>query len=597
LGLNPRHHAAGWLLAALGLLYPAPLFAQSVPAYQMGTALPNDLAKFQRNGQIRDAVGIAGDNNGMGVNPFAATDYGQLGICSNSAATTGPYYQVCIGHNTAGDGLLTVDNLGGAPPKAFKLIVNGAEIPIAGAPPAAAACANILVYGGDPAGVADNDAAFAAAVANPSVNGPCVYFPAGTYKFAAQAVINITLAQKTARIVGDGKDLSKLTWTGGGGIQINSNQRQSRVAVDGLTLLTGSSNAGVGIDIEFSVHNNTFGSSIFRELRIAGIVNQTNYWGAAIKINGLSQVNYDGLDLYGQNSGLGIGLGGGLCLDLEGSSSNNSFIHNVVNSNFFGCDAGILYGQYVQGLTVVNSNFVNNINGIRVVASSGAATQSQLSVTNSQLDNNGDNILLAGGNNALISNNFFAILPNTTAMRVTGGQFFQFSNNQIASTPPGLQTAVGIQVDVPGATNIPNRIDGTVCVQITTCIALGAGTKFWKVTNTLFDYLPGTTPVTNAGTFNELTGGLQTGAFNFPQQYGITAAANNGSGLVRATLVPAMTPDKLLINDEVVYALIPGVLSAGGLFKITVVNSSTVDLQGSTFTGTLTSGGIVSVLP
>jgi hypothetical protein len=355
-----QDHAAGWLLPALFqglslLLYPAPLFAQSVPAYHMGTAQPNDLAKFQRNGQIRDPGGVDGDNNGMGVNPFSATDNHQRGICSNSAATTGPYYQVCIGHNTAGDGLLTVDNLNGAPPKGFKLFVNGAEIPIAGAPPAAAACANILVHGGDPAGVANNDAAFASAVANPSVNGPCVYFPAGTYKFAAQAVINITLNQKAARVVGDGKDLSKLIWTGGGGIQVNSNQRQSRVAVDGLTLLTGSSNTGAGVDVQFSVHNNNFGSSSFRDLRIAGIVDKTNYWGAAIKINGLSMVNYDGLDLYGRLfDANGIGLAAGLSRS-GGSSTNNSFIHNIVNSNFIGCDAGILCGQYVQGLTVVNS--------------------------------------------------------------------------------------------------------------------------------------------------------------------------------------------------------------------------------------------------
>jgi hypothetical protein len=141
-------------------------------------------------------------------------------------------------------------------------------------------------------------------------------------------------------------------------------------------------------------------------------------------------------------------------------------------------------------------------------------------VTNSQFDNNGDNILIGGGNNNLISNNLFFILENTTAIHITGGQFTQLASNQIASTPGGLKTATGIQVDVPGATNLTNRIDGTVCVQITTCIALGAGTQFWKVTNTQFDYLPGTTPVTNAGTFNELTGGLQTAAFHFPSNTG-----------------------------------------------------------------------------
>jgi hypothetical protein len=106
--------------------------AQSVPVYQMGTALQNDLAKFQRNGEIRSPGGISGDNNGIGANPFSVTDYGQLGFCSNSNKTTGPYTQVCIGHDAAGNGLITFDWLNGATAKQFNMVINGVSTPLPG---------------------------------------------------------------------------------------------------------------------------------------------------------------------------------------------------------------------------------------------------------------------------------------------------------------------------------------------------------------------------------------------------------------------------------------------------------------------------------
>lgn len=117
------------LLAALALLLvPGIAFAQSTPVFQSGTmALARDLAMITRNGQIQDGAknGVLGDAEGLGVNPFAVTDSLRAGICSNSASTGGQYNALCIGHDTSGNGLITLDSYGGLADKDFRFRING----------------------------------------------------------------------------------------------------------------------------------------------------------------------------------------------------------------------------------------------------------------------------------------------------------------------------------------------------------------------------------------------------------------------------------------------------------------------------------------
>jgi hypothetical protein len=78
------------------------------------------------------------------------------------------------------------------------------------------------------------------------------------------------------------------------------------------------------------------------------------------------------------------------------------------------------------------------------------------------------------------------------------------------------------------------------------------------------------------------------------QTSNISGAANNGSGLIRLTLssVPA-TP--LVTGDTAVVGSVDGVPNAAGRWTITVINSTTVDLVGSTFAGTYISGGTLQI--
>jgi hypothetical protein len=67
----------------------------------------------------------------------------------------------------------------------------------------------------------------------------------------------------------------------------------------------------------------------------------------------------------------------------------------------------------------------------------------------------------------------------------------------------------------------------------------------------------------------------------------ISGAVNNGSGLIRLTT----SANVFTTNDWVTVFGVGGTTEANGSWKVTVINSTTIDLQGSTFTNAYTTGG------
>ncbi|WP_203073844.1 glycosyl hydrolase family 28-related protein [Falsiroseomonas ponticola] len=74
-------------------------------------------------------------------------------------------------------------------------------------------------------------------------------------------------------------------------------------------------------------------------------------------------------------------------------------------------------------------------------------------------------------------------------------------------------------------------------------------------------------------------------------QVGVAGVANNGSGLVRLTATAAHG----LVTGDLVNTYGIGGVPANGLYVVTVVDATRVDLQGSTFSGTWTGGGNIAV--
>lgn len=70
----------------------------------------------------------------------------------------------------------------------------------------------------------------------------------------------------------------------------------------------------------------------------------------------------------------------------------------------------------------------------------------------------------------------------------------------------------------------------------------------------------------------------------------ISNAANNGSGLIRLTV---NTTNGMITGQAVTIGDVVGTTEANGNWTITVINLTTIDLVGSTFTNAYTSGGYV----
>lgn len=68
----------------------------------------------------------------------------------------------------------------------------------------------------------------------------------------------------------------------------------------------------------------------------------------------------------------------------------------------------------------------------------------------------------------------------------------------------------------------------------------------------------------------------------------VTGAANNGSGLCRLT---EASTTGYAVGDYIAVQSIVGATACNGLFQISALTSTTIDLTGSTFSGTYTSGG------
>ena len=76
-----------------------------------------------------------------------------------------------------------------------------------------------------------------------------------------------------------------------------------------------------------------------------------------------------------------------------------------------------------------------------------------------------------------------------------------------------------------------------------------------------------------------------------PPYVAITGAADNGSGLIRITHAVSAIPYQT--NQGITIQSVGGVPNASGSWYVTVIDSTHVDLQGSTFAGAYTSGGTV----
>jgi hypothetical protein len=569
--------------------------AQSVPVYQMGTTLQNDLAKYQRNGEIRNSGGIAGDNNGVGANPFSVTDYGQLGFCSNSAPTSGPYAQICLGHDPNGDARLSIGSLNGAPNHSFLIDVNGVVLsPLALG--LGAACQSIVSFGGLGDNVADNTPAWNTAKAASS----CVSFPPGRYYFAGPISYTMASASAGVQIVGAGSGSTFLRFATGDGLTVNFHGPNTSAQISGLTITTDAVNTGSGIKFvqaEQYVAGSYPAASQISDVFLRGAavdvttgqVPGPTCWANGFYTDYVSNISFINVNVSGCRS---LFLGNGLNIQ-GGGPSDISVVYNVFGGNFYELSNGILYGPNIQGMAINTTNFLRCNYGVYVPGP--PANQDQLTIVNSQFGYNNIGIFDDGGvGSEIISGNvIFSSAANNIGIKLTHGGAFTINNNSL----DGLTKTGTIGILLQG-TQGNGTIVGNLMSNLGTGLQLSNGTSNVHVASN--NFTANTAALVSATTDNtvSITGSTQNDVASYSQVLG---AVSNGA-------TPAITRFTVqstagFINGMQV--LTGGITGLTGIppaqylvSPIVVIDGTHMDMLNMLWNGgTYVSGGSVTTLP
>lgn len=318
-----------------------------------------------------------------------------------------------------------------------------------------AQCARIIDYGGDPTGVSNNAVAFNAAVtASFAASGgfsACVEFGVGTFLFSTAVSVTIPTSPGELTIIGAGPQSTywKSTINSGAALTINYRDAQSSAHVRSMAFTTTQNGLSQAIKLNMLATCGGGGcaqlpTSDFSHLIFHGADgwNLTNYWNTGIYNAGVSGLTFYDDTFYGPT---GTPSGYGIFLDWAADHSIIPVVFNIIGCQFTHLNAGTLYGGNTQGVTVVASNYTANSYGIQIPSTASAVDQ--LSITGSQFNNitasvNTDSPLQA----LTMSNNFFLVSNNSSAVRLFGTAQFSITGNVFAPAvlPATNQTGISI---------------------------------------------------------------------------------------------------------------------------------------------------------
>ena len=355
----------------------------------------------------------------------------------------------------------------------------------------AAIAANPVWWGADPTGTTDSTSAFNSALAASST----VRFPSGKFKFNSRILYMIPSGIKSLTLKGEGQDQTILQWpNAAGGIKVTYADYKSSVHIGDLSLTTSISQGGSAIQLvnPTSEGNPAVGanSDIYRvTMRGDDGYALTDVWTIGLDIQNVSNVQIDSLSVLGPASTLY-----GTAISLVGlpGSTTYAVAFNISKSTFNNLVYGILYGSYVQGVTVDQTNFTGIQIGINV-PNSGTGNLTQLSVTNSQFNCSAFGVVESTlvGDTQLV-NNLFIIPTTATAVQLVEANF-SFSHNFVWSA--GASSNAGLNV-YNGAAGPMNVADNTF-TGLATGVTIGSGTIGSVHDN---QFISNTTPIVNSST-------------------------------------------------------------------------------------------------
>jgi hypothetical protein len=328
--------------------------------------------------------------------------------------------------------------------------------------------ANPVWWGADPTGVSDSTTAFNSAASAVSSTGS-IEFPAGKFRFNSALSLTLPNSLASVTVKGQGQDVTTLFWpNAAGGLTINYVNALNTAHVRDLSFTTGQAGGGTGLTFTSSaVSQGIPVSDIYRvTLRGDDGYNVADYWSTGVLSHNVSNLNVDGLMVQGVGS-TGSGTLHGIGMQSEGAPALPGYavVVNVAKGVFQNLNTGILYGSYLQGLTVDQTNFTIVQNGI-ISNASETGTLGQLAVTNSQFglfNNVGGGIVTATAiAQTQIANNFFFInstASNVSAISLTLNNHFNIVGNQITSLTTTGTNGIVIGTTTAGAVGVISAND------------------------------------------------------------------------------------------------------------------------------------------
>lgn len=236
-----------------------------------------------------------------------------------------------------------------------------------------------------------------------------IQFEAGNFVFNSPYSYAFTKqGDQAVSIIGRGQGTTTLTFNSGGislTYSANTNFRNSAHFRD-LSFVQSNANVGTAVSIHgtgsLQVDPTTFDNVTFQG------------WLLGVLLDTVSTVNFNGVTFNAGSSTNATGI------SLQGNPSIQSYgtQFQIANSQFLGGALGILYGQYIQGVEIINSQFGGGIKTAALVPEN-ITGPTQLAIYNSIIDTSSYGFLIQNAIPAfLYSNNTQTVAANSTGILI-----------------------------------------------------------------------------------------------------------------------------------------------------------------------------------
>lgn len=257
-------------------------------------------------------------------------------------------------------------------------------------------------------GVADDTAAFQAALNDIPASGGVLFVPPGTYRLTAP----LSLSTRPVTIEGCSFGISVLLWTAGAeGLVIQQSDAAHTTNVRNLTFLQQQADVGTALRITYA---NTLGRTqkrcLIENIEIKGKEPENQGWRKGIVLEQCINASLREVQITGRG---GLPIGGRMHTGIEyigGSDASQQPVEFHVNDTvIFFCDNGIKVSGFVEGVYIDQSTMVSCVTGLHFA---GIGVRPLVFLRGSHIDYIHNGVNLQNCAQSVISNCLFYADPN-----------------------------------------------------------------------------------------------------------------------------------------------------------------------------------------